>query len=58
MSSVAERFEMVNGCRWVDEVVTNVPYVIDEEYLKYVLDKYKIDFIVHGKTNQASFIDI
>lgn len=46
---LAERVEMVRGCRWVDEVVPNVPYIMNEEYLAHVIDKYKIDYVVHGK---------
>ena len=32
----------------VDEVVQGVPYVMNDEYLNYVIDKYKIDYVVHG----------
>jgi ethanolamine-phosphate cytidylyltransferase len=38
----------VEGCRFVDEVVPGVPYVMDEDYLKSVMEKYKIDYVVHG----------
>ena len=34
--------EAVKGCKWVDEVVTGVPYVMNDEYLKYVIEKYKV----------------
>ena len=30
-------------CRWVDEVVTDAPWVINQEFL----DKHKIDFVTH-----------
>jgi ethanolamine-phosphate cytidylyltransferase len=43
-----ERLETVRGCKWVDEVVEGVPYVMSEEYLKYVIEKYRIDYVVHG----------
>lgn len=43
-----ERLEMVNSCRWVDEVVSDVPYIMNDEYLNYIFQKYKIDYIVHG----------
>ncbi len=36
-----ERLEAVRGCRWVDEVVPGVPYVMNEEYLNYVIKKYR-----------------
>ncbi len=44
----AERVDTVRGCKWVDEVVEGVPYVMNDEYLTYIIDKYKIDYIVHG----------
>lgn len=43
-----ERLTAVEGCKFVDEVVPGVPYVMSEEYLEYVIDKYRIDFVVHG----------
>lgn len=43
-----ERIETVRGCKWVDEVVEGVPYIMSEEYLKYVIAKYNIDYVVHG----------
>lgn len=39
-----ERYKMVAGIKWVDEVVTGVPYVTTLE----TLDKYDCDFCVHG----------
>jgi choline-phosphate cytidylyltransferase len=53
-NTIAERVEMVRGCRWVDEVVPNVPYIMNQEYLAYVIDKYKIDYVVHGTTASAA----
>jgi ethanolamine-phosphate cytidylyltransferase len=46
--SERERIDTVRGCKWVDEVVPNSPYVMNDEYLHYIIDKYKIDYIVHG----------
>lgn len=43
-----ERISAVASCKFVDEVVPGVPYVMDEEYLKYVVEQYRIDFVVHG----------
>ncbi len=43
-----ERCETVRACKWVDEVVTNVPYIMNEEYLQWVIKTYKIDYVVHG----------
>ncbi|KAL5281171.1 Pect family protein [Megaselia abdita] len=39
-----ERYKMVRGIKWVDEVVENAPYVTSLE----TLDKYNCDFCVHG----------
>lgn len=43
-----ERLTAVQGCKFVDEVVPGVPYVMSSEYLDYVIEKYRIDFVVHG----------
>ena len=56
-----ERFAAVSACKWVDEVVRcdvidcrhwlftmdfrGVPYVMNEEYLNMILDKYQIDYV-------------
>ena len=39
---------MVRSCKWVDEVVTDVPYVMNDEYLRDIIEKYRIDYVVHG----------
>lgn len=39
-----ERYRMVRAIKWVDEVVEGAPYVTTVE----TLDKYNIDFCVHG----------
>jgi len=39
-----ERYKMVRGIKWVDEVVENAPYVTDLE----TMDKYRCDVCVHG----------
>ena len=36
-----ERCEIVRHCRWVDEVVPDAPWTLDEEYLK----RFKIDYV-------------
>jgi ethanolamine-phosphate cytidylyltransferase len=43
-----ERVDTVRGCKWVDDVVEGVPYIMNDEYLMYVIEKYNIDYIVHG----------
>ncbi|KAJ3009111.1 Ethanolamine-phosphate cytidylyltransferase [Thoreauomyces humboldtii] len=39
-----ERYAAVAGCKWVDEVVKDAPYLTQVE----LLDKYNCDFCVHG----------
>ncbi|ORZ15966.1 hypothetical protein BCR42DRAFT_416223 [Absidia repens] len=42
MSDV-ERYEAVRHCRWVDQVVTDAPWFVTQEFL----DKHKIDYVAH-----------
>ena len=44
----AERLAMVRGCKFVDEVVEKVPYVMSDEYVRWVMKTHNIDFVVHG----------
>ncbi|KAF9460437.1 hypothetical protein BDZ94DRAFT_1197780 [Collybia nuda] len=46
----AERLEAVRHCRWVDEVVAEAPWVIDEAFIK----KYEIDYVAHDEDPYAS----
>lgn len=39
-----ERYESVRGCKWVDEVVENSPYVTTLE----VMDQYNCEVCIHG----------
>lgn len=43
-----ERQTAVAGCRFVTEVVPEVPYVMTQEYLMNIIEKYNIDYVVHG----------
>lgn len=40
-----ERYAAVRACKWVDEVVEAAPYTTELEWL----DRYRIDFCVHGE---------
>lgn len=46
----AERLEAARHCRWVDEVVSEAPWVIDEAFLQ----KYEIDYVAHDEEAYAS----
>jgi choline-phosphate cytidylyltransferase len=46
----AERAESLRHCKWVDEVVENAPWVINQDFL----DKHKIDFVAHDDIPYAS----
>jgi ethanolamine-phosphate cytidylyltransferase len=43
-----ERMTMVESCKFVDEVVRDCPYIMNKEYLEYVIETYKIDYVIHG----------
>ena len=42
--SMEERVASVAGCRYVDEVVPDAPWIIDRAWI----EKHKIDLVVHG----------
>ena len=44
----SERIKMVEAVKWVDEVITDVPYEITEDFMKKLFTKYKVDYIIHG----------
>jgi len=48
IQSDGERVATVKACKFVDEVVTGVPYIMNDEYLRMVIEKYQIDYVVHG----------
>jgi len=45
-----ERCESVKHCRWVDEVVPEAPWIIDQEFL----DKHNIDYVAHDQEPYVS----
>ena len=50
--SEQERYESLRHCKWVDEVIPNAPWVIDEEFLK----KHNIDFVAHDDVSYSEDI--
>jgi len=46
--SEEERITMVSAVKWVDEVITGVPYEVTEAFMKKLFTKHKIDYIIHG----------
>lgn len=43
-----ERCALVASCRFVDQVVPDVPYIMDEAYILSILEGYQVDLVVHG----------
>uniref|UniRef100_A0A2N9G3Y5 Ethanolamine-phosphate cytidylyltransferase n=1 Tax=Fagus sylvatica TaxID=28930 RepID=A0A2N9G3Y5_FAGSY len=46
--SMEERLALVSGLKWVDEVITNAPYEITEQFMNSLFNEHKIDYIIHG----------
>ncbi|KAJ0984153.1 hypothetical protein J5N97_002509 [Dioscorea zingiberensis] len=46
--SMEERLILVRGLKWVDEVIANAPYDINEKFMNTLFNDYKIDYIIHG----------
>jgi choline-phosphate cytidylyltransferase len=55
-----DRYTIIENIKCVDEIVKNAPLIINEDFL----EKYKIDYVVHGFSNpgdsekQSEFFDI
>ncbi len=48
--ALKERIEVIQACRFVDQIVESPPSIINQEFM----DKYKIDLIVHGDDNNMT----
>jgi choline-phosphate cytidylyltransferase len=46
----SERCESVRHCRWVDEVVSDAPWVVDTAFI----EKYNIDYVAHDEEPYVS----
>lgn len=46
----AERYESVRHCKWVDEVVEDAPWQIDEAFMK----EHEIDYVAHDEEPYVS----
>ncbi|KAJ7686838.1 hypothetical protein B0H17DRAFT_1071279 [Mycena rosella] len=46
----AERLEAARHCRWVDEIVAEAPWIIDQAFI----DKYQIDYVAHDEEPYAA----
>jgi ethanolamine-phosphate cytidylyltransferase len=42
------RVVMVSSVKWVDEVITDAPYAINEEFMNKLFVEHNIDYIIHG----------
>jgi ethanolamine-phosphate cytidylyltransferase len=45
----SDRMTMVQSCKFVDQVIPNTPYIMNKEYIDWVIATYNIDYIVHGE---------
>jgi ethanolamine-phosphate cytidylyltransferase len=43
-----ERYTALSACKWVDEVIRDAPYDLTEAWVTTLVEKYAIDYIVHG----------
>ncbi|KAL1216960.1 Choline-phosphate cytidylyltransferase 1 [Cardamine amara subsp. amara] len=44
-----ERYESLRHCKWVDEVIPDAPWVVNQEFL----DKHRIDYVAHDSLPYA-----
>lgn len=39
---------MVRSVKWVDEIIPDAPYEINEEFMNKLFTEHRIDYIIHG----------
>ncbi|GBF90857.1 ethanolamine-phosphate cytidylyltransferase [Raphidocelis subcapitata] len=44
----SERYTMVEQVKWVDEIITGVPYDLSPEFMNELFTKHRIDYVIHG----------
>jgi ethanolamine-phosphate cytidylyltransferase len=44
----SERRTMVESCKFVDQVLPDCPYIMNKEYLDFIIREYKVDYVIHG----------
>ena len=43
-----ERLKMVEAVKWVDEVITGVPYDLTPAFLDELVRRHRVDVVIHG----------
>jgi len=43
-----ERLTLVEAVKWVDEVITGVPYDLSPAFIQELFTRHRIDYIIHG----------
>lgn len=49
MLDSCERYEAVRNCRWVDEVIEDAPWTLDEDFI----ERLNIDYVAHDELPYA-----
>jgi glycerol-3-phosphate cytidylyltransferase-like family protein len=44
----ARAAQMVESVKWVDEVITDVPYDLTPAFLERLIHEHHIDYVIHG----------
>lgn len=48
-----ERYESLRHCKWVDEVIEDAPWIIDDTFMK----KHRIDYVAHDDVSYIGIYD-